>query len=515
MSSARASGILLHPTCFPGRFGIGDLGPEAYRFVDWLAGAAQQLWQVLPLDPTGGQLSPYESLCVFAGNPLLISPQRLADEGLLDDADLDAAAGAEVAARVDFAKVSRLKDELLDKAWANFGQLPASHLLRSGFDRFCRSSTEWLDDYATFMALREANHFQPWIRWSRLVTDARRPSAEVPAVLADRIGAYRFRQWVFFRQWDALRTYARGRGIRILGDLPIYVSADSADVWANRSLFQLDERGSPTAVAGVPPDYFCSTGQLWGNPLYDWEAMRRDGFAWWVRRVHAALRLADLVRLDHFRGYEAYWSVPAGHDTAEEGTWIEAPGAELFEAIRRALAEEPAAADSSRSALPLLAEDLGMITPEVTALRKRFGLPGMKVLQFMLGGSVKDPFEPDAFDRNTVVYTGTHDNDTTRGWFRSDVLGRPAQLGRLRQYAQADVEQIAWELIRLAWESSADVAIAPWQDVLSLESSARMNKPGTTSDEHPNWSWRYPPHALCGGEQLRLAALTRRTNRAG
>jgi 4-alpha-glucanotransferase len=510
----RSSGVLLHPTSLPGRFGIGDLGPQARRFVDWLAAAGQQLWQVLPLGPTGDDFSPYQSLSASALNPLLVSPRLLAEDRLVDQADLDRAAAPPDAkpGRVDFARVAGEKDRLLQTAAARFRRLPQEHPFRADFARFCERHASWLDDHAMFLALREANGRRAWWEWSELVTPDKRPVAGAADALAERIELQRIAQWLLHRQWDALRRYARGRGVRLIGDLPIYVAHDSTEVWAHRELFQLDVTGQPTLVAGVPPDYFSATGQLWNNPVYDWPANAREGYRWWIARVGALLELVDFARVDHFRGFEAFWAVPAGEPTAEDGQWRPGPGAELFDALRLGLSPPPAEGDGL-APLPLIAEDLGYITPEVIELRRQLGLPGMEVLQFLWNYDEERFVPPTDFDRDTVVYTGTHDNNTTRGWFEQEVLRDPPLLERLRRHTRAAPETIAWDLIELAWGSSAAVAVAPLQDVLSLGPEARMNKPGTRYPEHPNWSWRVAPAALAGELAERLSALTGQTGR--
>ena len=468
----RSAGLLLHPTSLPGPFGIGDLGPAARTWVDQLARAGQSWWQMLPLVPVGFGNSPYQGLSAFAGNPQLLSPELLVADGLLDRSDL---AGPDLAAdRVDFERVAAYKRGLLGRAWERFraGAAPA---LRPAFEEYCVREAGWLTDFALFTALRDAHVGVPWTDWPRPLV-RREPAAleEARRSLGDAAGMHQFGQFLFARQWGALREYAHGKGIRLIGDLPIFVSPDSADVWANPDLFQLDAERRPRVVAGVPPDYFSATGQLWGNPLYDWEALRRTGYAWWVARLKATLAQVDVVRVDHFRGFEAYWEIPAGHPTAEKGQWVQAPGAELFAALRAGL-----------GGLPVIAEDLGLITPAVVALREQFGLPGMRVLQFAFGGGADNPYLPHNYEPNTVAYTGTHDNDTSAGWYAALA---PQESGHVRRYAPGIDADPAGGLLRLAWGSVADVAIAPLQDVLRLGSAARMNVPGQPAG---NWGWRY------------------------
>jgi 4-alpha-glucanotransferase len=486
---ARAAGILLHPTSLPGRFGIGDLGQAAYQWVDALARARQKWWQILPLGPTGYGDSPYQCFSAFAGNPFLISPERLVQDGLLKDNDL---AGPNFPAnRVDYGPVIEFKNRLSARAWDNF-QAGAAPALRPAFEEFCGREARWLDDFALFMALKDAHAGKTWQEWQPEVV-LRQPAAldEARRKLARAVGLHKFRQFLFSRQWRAVKQYANDKGIRLIGDVPIFVSGDSADVWANPGLFELDERRRPRVVAGVPPDYFSQTGQLWGNPLYDWQALKRSGYRWWIDRLHGTLEQVDLIRLDHFRGFEAYWEVPAGRPTAEVGRWVPGPGADLFEALRAAL-----------GGLPLIAEDLGVITPGVDALRERFHLPGMRILQFAFGGATENRFLPHNYEHHTVVYTGTHDNDTTRGWYAAIA---EHERDHVRRYLARDGRDIAWDLIRLAWMSVADLAMAPLQDVLDLGTEARMNLPGRPAG---NWGWRLQEAQLNFGTLDRLAELT-------
>jgi 4-alpha-glucanotransferase len=486
--SNRSAGILLHPTSLPGPYGIGDLGPAAYAWVDALARAGQSWWQVLPLGPTGYGDSPYQSFSAFAGNPTLISPDLLLRDGLIRQADL-----ANVrfpAGQVDYGNVIPFKAWVTERAWQTFRSGGAAHLQRA-FEDFGARHGHWLEDYALFMALKEAHNGKSWLEWpAELTLRDRDALARARQTHADTVGQHQFRQFLFFRQWADLKSYAHERGVRLIGDQPIFVSIDSADVWHNPDLFQLDAQRRPTVVAGVPPDYFSSTGQLWGNPLFNWDALKRTGYAWWIARLRSTLALVDLVRLDHFRGFEAYWEVPAGHTTAEKGRWVKGPGSDLFAALKEAL-----------NGLPLLAEDLGLITPEVEALRDEWHLPGMRVLQFAFGDGPKNPFLPDHYIRNTVVYTGTHDNDATHGWY-AKLSQKEADF--LRRYVHP-TDDIAWDLIRLAWSSTADYAIVPLQDVLSLGSESRMNFPGRAAG---NWCWRYTPEMPWQPALDRLAELT-------
>jgi 4-alpha-glucanotransferase len=498
----RASGVLLHPTSLPGAYGVGDLGDEAIAFADFLAGAGQTLWQVLPLGPTGYGDSPYQCFSAFAGNTLLVSPERLAEDGLLDRRDL-ADAPPFPSDRVDFGEAIKFKNRLLARAFDNFKR-GTSHALRAEFEAFTQRESVWLADYALFRALKDERGGASWDGWEPPLM--RREEVALAAAresLRGQIEAHEFSQFLFFRQWAALRDYCRGRGVRVIGDIPIFVAYDSADVWAGRRLFKLDEGCAPRVVAGVPPDYFSATGQLWGNPVYEWDARGPEVIDWWIGRIRATLSLVDIVRVDHFRGFAASWEVPAGERTAERGRWVAAPGRELFEAIRRELRDPP-----------IIAEDLGVITPDVDALRDEFAFPGMRVLQFAFGGDAANRDLPHNYQHNVVVYTGTHDNDTTAGWFRS-AAGREstrdaAQIGREREfcldYLATDGAEIHWDFIRAALASVADTAITPLQDVLGLDSRARMNLPASTGG---NWAWRFERGALTGEIRDRLRKLTR------
>jgi 4-alpha-glucanotransferase len=497
----RSSGIILHPTSLPGRYGIGELGPEAYRFLDFLGEARQKIWQVLPLGPTGYGDSPYQSFSAFAGHPLLIDLEDLAERGLLLRAELDAAPEFPEDA-ADFDGVLEFKQPLLRKAADEFAE-HGSRAERDDFDDFCRRHTAWLDDFALFMALKGAYGGVAWTRWPRPLA-VRDPAtlAESREALAPEIHAQRFAQWVFFRQWIGLRDACRERGIRILGDIPIYVAHDSADVWANPELFLLDDDGNPTAVAGVPPDYFTADGQLWGNPIYRWDVIRRGGYGWWIDRLRATLGMVDMIRLDHFRGFEAYWEVPAGERTAKNGRWVKGPGAEFFAAVEAVLGN-----------LPLVAENLGVITPEVEEIRNRYGYPGMAVLQFAFGTDPQGPdFRPHNYPRERVAYTGTHDNDTTVGWWTSTGEGDSTRTAEdirkerafAHSYLGTDGSEINWAFIRAVLASVADVALYPLQDVLGLGTEARMNLPGRPEG---NWRWRFRRDMLKPEWALRLKEL--------
>jgi len=490
MRFPRSSGLLLHPSSLPGPWGIGDLGPAAYQFVDALVRAGQSLWQLLPLGPTGYGDSPYQCFSAFAGNPLLVSPDRLVDLGLLDRAELERAAAEHSLSpdAVDYGAVYHFKLPLLRRS---FERLGASPELAAAFRRFREEQAGWLDDYALFMTLKDAHGGAGWNSWDPGLRD-REPAALAAARQehAAAIEIQQFLQFLFYSQWAPLKAYANERGISIIGDAPIFVAYDSADVWANRELFFLDDEGNPTVVAGVPPDYFSATGQRWGNPLYRWDRMRRDGYAWWVARLRQTFTQVDILRLDHFRGFAAYWEVPADQDTAINGRWVRGPGADLFQALDRQL-----------GGLPIIAEDLGLITPDVLELRDQFGFPGMKVLQFAFSDS-ENVYLPHNHTPNSVVYTGTHDNDTTVGWFRE--LSE-ADREWVRAYLGRDGHDIAWELLRLAMMSVADMAIVPLQDVLRLGGEARMNQPGRLGG---NWAWRFRAGQLDDGLIAGLRFLT-------
>jgi 4-alpha-glucanotransferase len=494
MGPRRRCGILCHPTSLPSPFGIGDLGEGAYRLVDFMADAGQSVWQVLPLGPTGYGDSPYQPFSAFAGNPLLIDLRQLEEDGLLAECDL-ALPDPFSDERVHYGEVIAFKQMVLGRAYRRLAL--ASEGLRQEYAAFCEAQRSWVEDYALFMALKQRHAWDSWHAWPREIA-LRLPEAlaRSRAELAEEVGYHTFLQFLFERQWQRLHGYAQQRGISILGDMPIFVGHDSADVWAHQELFYLDELGQPTVVAGVPPDYFSPTGQRWGNPLYRWEGMAETGYRWWVRRLERALALVDEVRIDHFRGFVAYWEVPAGEDTAIHGRWVPGPGRAFFDAVRDALGE-----------LPIVAEDLGLITEDVTALRQELGLPGMTVLQFAFDGKRTNPHLPFNHERNSVVYTGTHDNDTTEGWFAS--LGEKER-HRVRVYTGSDGSAMHWHLIRLAMTSVSNVAIYPLQDVLGLGSEARMNLPGRAQR---NWVWRYQPEALQPALAEALAELARVTGR--
>ncbi|MFQ5527486.1 MAG: 4-alpha-glucanotransferase [Thermoanaerobaculia bacterium] len=470
----RSAGILLHPTALPGGFGIGDLGPSARSFLDWLVAAGQSVWQILPLGPPGLGDAPYGTMSAFAGNPLLISPEDLVADGLLPSSALADLPADEPSEAVDFGATRMLKEALLRESWRHVREQPG-HPALGELEAFEAESVNsiWLDDWALFAALKGRFQHRSWMDWPPGVR--LREAAEMATASQELAGEIGYQIWIqllFDRQWRRLRSEAAKRGIRIFGDVPIYVIADSADVWSRQHLFTLDEEGRPSELSGVPPDAFAEDGQLWGHPLYRWDRMRDDGFGWWLARLRAAFEQADIVRLDHFRGFAGYWSVPAGAETARDGEWRPGPGAELFEALARGLGE-----------VEIVAEDLGVITPDVIELRKRFDIPGLKVLQFGFG-ELDSPHLPHRHNQHTVVYTGTHDNDTTRGWYAD--LDEEARR-RVLDYVGGDASDVTWSLIRAAFLSVGRVAIVPIQDILDLGSEARFNMPGIAEG---NWAWR-------------------------
>ncbi|WIG57367.1 MAG: 4-alpha-glucanotransferase (amylomaltase) [Ktedonobacterales bacterium] len=492
MEWPRASGILVHPTSFPGQFGIGDLGLGAVRVFDFLSAARQKLWQILPLGPTGYGDSPYALLSAFAGNPLLISPEHLIEAGLLTADDL-VSLPTFPTDHVDFASVIPAKLALLRTSFAYF-EASSCQSMRKRFDAFLAEQHEWLDDYALFMALKAAHNQVAWTKWPTKYRQ-RDPEAlaEARTTLAREVVFHQYCQFLFFAQWEVVRQAAHERGISIVGDLAIFVAHDSADVWAHPDYFHLDDAGLPVVVAGVPPDYFSVTGQRWGNPIYRWDRLAETGYAWWIARVRQALKMMDIIRLDHFRGFEACWQIPGTAKTAVTGHWVKGPGISLFHAIHKALGE-----------VPFIAEDLGVITPEVRDLQHALGFPGMHILQFAFGSDANNPDLPHNYSRDSVVYTGTHDNNTTRGWFET----QPSETqGHILRYLKSTPNTVVQAMIRAALSSVANLVILPLQDVLELESEARMNFP---SHADGNWQWRCTDDQLaskCAEELADLAHL--------
>ena len=507
-TAARTAGILLHPTSLPGRFGVGEIGPESHRWLGRLAEMSQQLWQVLPLGPTGYGDSPYQTLSTFAANPLLVSLEAARDEGLVDDARLDALPRFPDD-HADFGSLIAPRTAMLHELASGFPRR-ASRELRERFEAFLEAQRAWLDDYALFVALKAHFGGAAWNDWP---ADAARREPSVLAgarrTLADPIEHHRVLQFLFYDQWASLRQRAAELGIAIIGDLPIFVAHDSADVWCRPECFELDAAGRPTVVAGVPPDYFSQTGQRWGNPLYRWDRHDDEGYAWWIARLAHAFSLVDILRIDHFRGFAAYWEIPADHPTAQHGRWVPGPGRRLFDAAARALGPRR-----------IIAEDLGLITDDVHALRDALGFPGMRVLQFAFGDSPQEEtYRPESYPASAVVYTGTHDNDTTVGWYRGDVTAwstrSPDEVAReqhrVRTALACDGSTIHWDLISLALHSACEMAIYPLQDVLGLGSEARMNVPGR---EQGNWTWRFRWEQFTPAIEQRLADLTLASGRA-
>lgn len=482
----RSSGIVLQPTSLPSKFGIGDLGQSAYEFVDFLAKSGQSLWQILPLAPTGYEHSPYTmNFSVFAGNPLLISLEQLAEEGLLKSDELVPLEGS--VEKVEFDRVIPYKTKLLQLAFNRFAPTPE-------FDQFCQQQAAWLDDFALFMALLEANDGKNWNQWDRSIAQRDlQAMRNAQDALKPAIQFQQFLQFKFFQQWMKLREYTNSKNIQLIGDISIYVCFNSVDVWAHPEIFKLDpETFEPTFIAGVPPDYFSATGQLWGNPVYDWDQLQSSQYEWWIQRFQTTLQYVDIVRVDHFRGFQAYWQVPAGEETAINGEWIEAPGADFFETLGQRLEQ-----------LPILAEDLGIITPEVEELRDRFNFPGMKILMFAFSDDASNTHLPHHYVHNSVVYPGTHDNDTAIGWWNTI---SQSEKDRLAAYVGYPIEEIHWTLNRMALASVANWAIVALQDVLGLDGSARMNDP---SQNAGNWRWRYRSSELLTDELAeKLRSLT-------
>jgi 4-alpha-glucanotransferase len=494
----RASGVLMHVTSLPSPYGIGDLGPSAFEWIDRLVAARQSWWQVLPLGPTGYGHSPYQALSSFAANPLIVSPDLLLEDGLLSPDDLGVCDFAPE--HVDFQRVIPFKHRILARAWENF-QTGTQRDLRLAFEQFCEDKGPVQESTALFMAVRTRHGESPCQQWpAGLIRPDRNVLEEIKRELGQAIDQFRFGQFLVLRQWHALKRYANDRGVRILGDLPIFVSPDSADVWADPELFLVDEQLNPRFMAGVPPDYFSADGQLWGNPLYNWEAHQRTGYRWWINRVMARLDYVDAIRIDHFRGFQAAWHVPAGATTAASGRWVAGPGADFFEKLRAGL-----------GSLPFLAEDLGVITPAIEALRDQFQLPGMRVLQFAFSGDPNNPHLPHRCVDNSVIYTGTHDNDTTRGWYDTLPDHARREFWNYAKRQPAEPEAAPREMLRLAWSSPAALAITPFQDLLGLGSEARMNLPGCAEGQ---WSWR----CSCDNTEMqkafqRLHELTASTQR--
>ncbi len=506
MKTERSSGILLHITSLPSAYGIGDLGRNAFDFVDFLAEAGQSVWQILPTVPIGPGFSPYMSPSTFAGNTLLICPETLREMGLLTSEDLKPERPFEID-RVDYARVVSFKKDMLQQAFVSFSR-NADSQERSGFETWCECESHWLEDYALFETLQSVHPGSVWMQWSpELVGREKHALGEVRERYGSTYDRICFGQYVFQRQWEALRSHANGSGVGIVGDLPIYVAQNSADVWSHRDIFELDASGYPTVVAGVPPDYFSETGQYWGNPIYDWEAVKETGYWWWIRRLSRILNLVDLVRLDHFRGFEAYWEVPASEETAVNGRWVKGPGADFFRAL-----------EAYFGRMPIIAENLGVITDEVTDLMAEFGFPGMAILQFALDGEMDGDYLPHNLKEDLVAYTGTHDNDTLLGWWQHPgESDDEEEMERIRSFTRDYLKlegkpesEVVWTGIEALMASDANTVIFPLQDILCLDSRARMNTPGTSEG---NWEWRVQKRQIVATCARRLCGLTKKYGR--
>ncbi|MCB9247351.1 MAG: 4-alpha-glucanotransferase [Ignavibacteriales bacterium] len=475
MKFERSAGILLHPTSLPGDYGIGTIGKNAFHFVDFLVECGQKLWQVFPLGPTGYGDSPYQSFSTFAGNPLLIDLELLRDEGLLSEEDLKSIPHFNNN-NIDFGKLIEVKNQLLSIAFQNYKISGKS--FSEECSTFCEDNAFWLDDYALFMAVKEFHGGKLWTEWEEDIAFRKKGAVEKWKDKLDyRFNFQKFLQYTFFNQWKKLKEYANDKGVKIIGDIPIFIAYDSSDLWANKSIFTVDDKGKQITIAGVPPDYFSETGQLWGNPLYKWKEIEKDNFSWWKKRIQKTLELVDIVRIDHFRGLDAYWEVPGGAPNAIKGNWIKAPGRKMFEAIKEELGE-----------LPIIAEDLGVITPEVEKLRDDFGFQGMKILQFAFGEEGDKNFLPHNYEKNCVVFTGSHDNDTTVGFLKKKKKKNSGFYEWAQRYLNYYGDNITLELIRVAYASVANFVVIPMQDILGLGSDARMNFPGKLGG---NWNWRF------------------------
>ena len=492
MISNRRAGILLHITSLPSKYGIGDLGKNAYKFVDFLEASGQKLWQILPIGPTGYGDSPYSCFSAFAGNHLFISPEQLLEEGILNEDDLKNVPEFS-SSKTEYNKVKVYKNKLFKKAFANFTS--GSNRFKDSFDTFCYENAYWLDDYAFYMSLKDCHNDYEWSKWEeglvkRDISEMKKWSDKLKV----EISFHKFIQFIFTQQWMKLKEYANSKNIKIIGDVPIFIAFDSSDLWGNKKLFTIEENGRPVSVAGVPPDYFSATGQLWGNPLYKWKEMEKNNFDWWIKRVRHQLKYIDILRIDHFRGFDAFWEIPGGAPTAEKGRWVKGPGKKLFNALKQQLGD-----------LPIIAEDLGVITKSVNKLRDRFNFPGMNILQFAFGNGMERRFLPHNFKKNSVVYTGTHDNDTTRGYFEKEKNNDNNIYSHAQEYLNYFGNNITFELIRTAYASVSDTVIIPMQDILNLSTEARMNFPGTLGG---NWQWRFTWEQISDNLLLKFKRLT-------
>lgn len=492
MKFERSAGILLHPTSLPGKYGIGTIGENAYHFVDFLVECGQKLWQVFPLGPTGYGDSPYQSFSTFAGNPLLIDLEFLKNDGLLSQSDLDEIPIFDKN-NVDFGKLIQVKFELLALAFQHYKTNEKSFTKECG--NFCIENKDWLDDYALFMAVKEYHGRKLWTEWEQDIAFRKKGAIERwTEKLEYQISFQKFLQYTFYKQWQNLKEYTNKKGIKIIGDIPIFIAYDSSDLWANKKYFSVDEKGKLNTVAGVPPDYFSETGQLWGNPLYKWIEMEKDNFSWWIRRIKKTLEVVDIIRIDHFRGLDAYWEVPGDAKTAQIGRWIKAPGKKLFEVIKKELGE-----------LPIIAEDLGVITESVEKLRDHFEFPGMKILQFAFGEDGDSNFLPHNYNKNCIVFTGSHDNDTTKGFFENEKNNNSGIYEWAQRYLNYYGNDITFQLIRTAYASVASIVMIPMQDILGLGTEARMNFPGKLGG---NWTWRFDWDQVEGHIPLTYKGMT-------
>ncbi|WP_026477537.1 4-alpha-glucanotransferase [Alkaliphilus transvaalensis] len=500
MNFERSGGILLHPTSLPSKYGIGDLGKDAYNFIDFLYQAKQKLWQILPLNPTGYGESPYQCFSAFAGNPMLISIDLLMEEGLLTEGDIEEMPNFNQD-KIAFERVKSYKEKYYRKAYVNYKRRQTS----KEHQEYRENNLEWLPDFCFFMALKNHFHGLPWNKWEEAIAFREKKALiEYERLLAEEIQYQEFLQFQFYKQWQNLRKYANEKDIKIIGDIPIFVSYDSSDAWVNPHLFALDEKGYPKLVAGVPPDLFCEKGQLWGNPHFNWDHMKKDNYKWWQLRFEKLLELVDIIRIDHFRGFEAYWEIPAQAETAATGRWVKAPGDELFTIVHENLGK-----------LPIIVEDLGFITPEVIQLKNKFQFPGMKILQFSFGKDNAETEKPHGFEDFSIVYTGTHDNETTVGWYKSIVEEQNLEVIETleKQYnikTDLSPEEVCWKLIEIAYRVKSIFTIIPLQDILTLDNSGRMNRPGTIGD---NWDWRYRPEKITREVIEKLAQLVKQYNR--
>lgn len=493
MQFERSAGILLHPTSLPGQFGIGDLGRDAFKFVDFLAESGQTLWQILPLNPTGYGDSPYQALSAFAGNPLLISPEKLIEENLLPTSAIENLPSFDHHS-VDFGRVINFKFSLFKKTFEKF-RSSSDNELTTSFEKFCDDEQSWLNDFSLFMAVK--NHFNGklWTKWEENISKKKKAAVEkYSRKLANEILYHKFVQFIFHKQWFELKEYASRKNIKIIGDIPIFVAFDSSDVWANRELFEIDEYGNPIFIAGVPPDYFSATGQRWGNPHYKWEVMEQDDYKWWRERIQSLLKMTDIIRIDHFRGFYNYWKIPGDAPTAEKGEWVLGPGEKFFSVLEKYFEK-----------LPIIAEDLGILVPGVYELRDKFNFPGMKILQFAFGSEGEKKFLPHRYPKNCMVYTGSHDNDTTLGWWNSIQNDGKDTKEFFLKYTNSNGTDACWDLIKLAYSSVADIVIIPMQDFLRFDTNSRMNFPGK---ENHNWQWRFSWDQIYDGLSTQIIDLT-------